>query len=325
MKKILSLLLCCALLPHFSIAQQDLTQYNFFVHQADSLYHAGAYKPAALAFSQAFITTNGKGLMNDRYNAACAWALAGVPDSAFFQLEKIVTKVAFADYQQLTNDKDLVSLHTDKRWQPLLDAVLVNKEKEEALLDKSLVRVLDTIYQDDQESRLLIESTAKKYGETSKEMERLWKKIDWQDSINVRKTTAILDQYGWPGPSVIGIRGSTTLFLVIQHAPLRIQQQYLPMMRDAVKKQQASPADLALLEDRVSLGEGRKQIYGSQISLNKKTGKYFVCPLEDPDHVDERREEAGLAPLAEYVRIWGITWDVSSYKKELPALPPCGQ
>ena len=51
--------------------------------------------------------------------------------------------------------------------------------------------------------------------------------------------------------------------------------------------------DLALLEDRVALRQGKKQIYGSQIGMDPETGEYFVSPLEDPDNVVERRIKMG--------------------------------
>ena len=92
------------------------------------------------------------------------------------------------------------------------------------------------------------------------------------------------------------------------------------MLREAVKKGNAQPAYLAMLEDRVALGKGEKQIYGSQIGHDQKTGEYYVSPLIDPDNVDKRREEVGLGPIQEYISNWGITWDVEEYKKKLPEI-----
>jgi hypothetical protein len=128
-----------------------------------------------------------------------------------------------------------------------------------------------------------------------------------------------LDEYGWVGPDVVGGEGSQAIFLVIQHADIGIQQKYLPKMREAVKNKKASPGALALLEDRVALRTGKKQIYGSQIG-RFPDGKYYVSPLEDPDNVDKRRAEVGLSPLADYVRNWQISWDVAAYKKDLPKI-----
>lgn len=58
---------------------------------------------------------------------------------------------------------------------------------------------------------------------------------------------------------VVGNKGSTTLFLVIQHADLGTQVKYLPMVREAVKQHKAQASNLALLEDRVALGQGKNK------------------------------------------------------------------
>jgi len=86
------------------------------------------------------------------------------------------------------------------------------------------------------------------------------------------------------------------------------------MMREAVKQGNARPSSLALLEDRIALRQGKKQIYGSQIGRDKETGEFFVSPLEDPDHVNERRAEVGLGTIEQYVSRWDITWDAEKHK-----------
>lgn len=116
---------------------------------------------------------------------------------------------------------------------------------------------------------------------------------------------------------MIGNQGNSTLFLVIQHSDIQTQEKYLPMMREAAAKGNASVSSLALLEDRVALRKGGKQIYGSQVSKDQETGEYFILPLIDPDNVDKRRLEVGLESIQEYISIWGITWDAEEYKKKL--------
>ena len=245
-------------------------------------------------------------------------ALAGMTDSAFFQLERIAIKTNYQDYGHLTIDPDLNSLHADERWEELCTLVKANKEKAEANLNKPLVAILDTVIKDDQEGRMQSDAVQKKSGHDSKEMRDLWKSIKEKDSINLIKVTKILDQYGWLGADVIGPSGNQTLFLVIQHANIKTQEKYLPMMRDAVKNRKAQPSALALLEDRVALRQGKKQIYGSQAS--GMGGEMYMQPLEDPDNVDKRRAEVGLGPLAEYVQHWNMKWDPGEYKKQLPGI-----
>lgn len=302
-----------------AIGQNNYQKYDSFVKRADSLYQLKDYKSSALAYSEAFKSIGWIGTYKDRYNAACSWALAGVADSAFFQLNRIAPK-NFIDYGQITTDQDLKSLHEDKRWKPLLEVIKQNKDKAEANLNKPLVVQLDSIHIEDQKYRQQIDTIEKKYGWESKEMKSLWKVIGEKDSINLIKVKNILDKYGWLGTEVIGERGTQTLFLVIQHADQATREKYLPMMREAVKNGKASGSNLALLEDRVALEQGKKQIYGSQIGRDKETGKPYILPLEDPDNVDKRRAEVGLQPLSEYVSHWQIKWNVEQYKKDLRSI-----
>ena len=85
------------------------------------------------------------------------------------------------------------------------------------------------------------------------------------------------------------------------------------MMREAVARNEAEGSQLALLEDRINMRQGKRQVFGSQIGVDQKTGEYYVYPLMDPDKVDEYRSSVGLQPLAEYVKIWGMTWDKAKH------------
>ncbi len=311
------LLTAFLLFSFISYAQPD-AEYAQWVTKGSEYYKAKQYKESAEAYSKAFAAFGGKGYTNDRYDAACSWALAGNADSAFINLERIATKGNYTNYSHMTTDADLNSLHDDKRWQPLCDQVKQNKEKSEASLNRPLVAILDTVYQTDQQYRKQVDEVKKKYGHDSKEMGELWKTINYYDSVNLIKVTAIIDKYGWVGPDVVGNRGSSAIFLVIQHSDIDVQDKYLPMMREAVRNNKAQPSSLALLEDRVALRHGKKQVYGSQINCNGDD--CWVSPLEDPDNVDKRRAEVGLQPLANYVLQWGIKWDVAAYKNQLPEI-----
>ncbi len=185
---------------------------------------------------------------------------------------------------------------------------------------KPLAVLLDSIYSEDQKYRIQSSDIEAKYGWGSKELENVRKIIRKTDSSNLVIVQSILDKYGWLGVDVVGEKGNRTLFLVIQHAHLNTQEKYLPLMRTAVKDGRAEASNLALLEDRVALAQGKNQIYGSQIAQDPVTHLFYVRPLEDPDNVDARRAAVGLEPLADYVSRWKIKWDVEQYKKDLPEL-----
>lgn len=107
--------------------QTNPPEYTALVKKADSLFQIKDYKNSALSYSDAFKTLGWKGLETDRYNAARAWAFANNPDSAFFNLQRIADKLYYAEYEQISKDEDLKSLHSDKRWQPLLVQIQHNK------------------------------------------------------------------------------------------------------------------------------------------------------------------------------------------------------
>ncbi len=143
-----------------------------------------------------------------------------------------------------------------------------------------------------------------------------------QDSLNLIRVTAIIDSTGWLGEEAIGRKANAALFLVIQHADARpdLQARYLEVMREAVKRGEAKPHQLAMLEDRVAVNHGRPQIYGSQIGW--KDGKGFVKPIADEEHVNERRAAVGLEPLERYVERFGLTWSPPVKKERVLLLGP---
>jgi hypothetical protein len=298
---------------------QDYIKYYQLIEEAEQLYDSGEYLKSGQKYAEAFIAQGNKGTMDDRYNAACSWALAGEKDSSFVQLFKIANG-NFKEYDYLLADTDFNSLHLDPRWKEVVEIVKTNKEKAGVNLDMKLVAILDTIYQDDQQLREQSDEIEKKFGWESQEMTALWNLIREKDSLNLIKIEDILDKYGWLGEDIVGEQGNRTIFLVIQHSDLAVQEKYLPMMREAVKNGKASAGDLAYLEDRVAIRQGKKQIYGSQVNYDGERQIYYVLPLEDPDNVDKRRAEVGLPPMAAYVGYFNLKWDVEQYKKDLPGI-----
>ncbi len=186
--------------------------------------------------------------------------------------------------------------------------------------DKPLKRELLKIWNEDQDIRQEWTEAWNKFGDGSPVVDSIIKRMRYTDSIHLVFITKILDEKGWVGKDKIGGLANNTFFVIIQHSDLKTQQKYLPMMRTAVKEGKTEARWLALLEDRVALGEGRKQIYGSQIYFNKKTNKSYVAPLDDPDNVDKRRKEVGLDPLSHYLKQMDLIWNLEEYKKQLPEL-----
>ena len=122
------------------------------------------------------------------------------------------------------------------------------------------------------------------------------------DSDNTVRMKIIIKQYGWPGPDLVGKDGTEAAFLLVQHADHEFQKEVLPMVRDAYRANKLSGQNYALLLDRVLVGEGKPQVYGTQAkAINQGKGEEPVLePIEDEVNVDKRRAEVGLPPLSEY-------------------------
>lgn len=291
--------------------------YRSIVSEAEAHYNSKEYKKSVDRYKEAFKMEQKSG--SDLYNAACSASLLGENELAFEWLN-LAVKNGWANINHLKTDTDLASLHKSEKWNKLLDEMQKAADRIEANYDKPLKARLLAIYEDDQVIRQQFISAQTEFGHESKQVDSLGKIMMYKDSLNLIAVTKILDTYGWVGADKVGGQANQTLFLVIQHADLETQQKYLPMMREAVKNKKAGSSALALLEDRVALGEGKRQIYGSQIGYDKETKKSFVLPLEDPANVDIRRATVGLGPLSDYVKRWNITWNAEEYKKQLPEI-----
>tara|TARA_R110000868_G_scaffold35549_1_gene127344 strand:- start:5027 stop:5749 length:723 start_codon:yes stop_codon:yes gene_type:complete len=85
---------------------------------------------------------------------------------------------------------------------------------------------------------------------------------------------------------------------LIQHGDLAAQQRLLATVEPLALAGDFDGQSYALLYDRVAMGEGRPQRYGSQFQCVE--GEQRPYELEAPEAVDERRAAFGLEPLAEY-------------------------
>lgn len=301
----------------FLFAGVNAQEYSKLIAEADKLYEAKDYRKSVDLYSKAFKMESEN--PNHLYNGACASSLAGNAEKAFKWLNLSIDN-GWTNLKHLSADTDLENLHSKKEWGKTIGKLEKKLKLVEANYDKPLQTELLAILEEDQKYRIQMNETQKKFGPDSKEMQDLWKITTQIDSVNLLKVKKILDEKGWVGRDKVGAQANSALFLVIQHADLETQKRYLPMMKDAVTKGNASPGSLALLIDRIEIREGRKQVYGSQIGTHPNNKTMYVLPLTDPDNVDKRRAGVGLGPISDYIKNWNLTWDIEKYKRELPEL-----
>jgi hypothetical protein len=127
------------------------------------------------------------------------------------------------------------------------------------------------------------------------------------DIANMKRLEAIIERFGWPGNRFGGISLAKNAFLVLQHSDKASQHKYLSVYREAVAKGDADGADLALLEDRVLVSDGKPQLYGTQF---KSTSPLVLYPIFDEPNLESRRNEQGLPPMKEYKKFISETYKV---------------
>ena len=102
-------------------------------------------------------------------------------------------------------------------------------------------------------------------------------------------------QAPWPTRSVVGAFGTRAVWVLAQRDTALLRSALHRMMEAG--PDESSPADVAMLEDRLRLLSGRKQLYGTQ--LRRTPNGLALAPTEDSAHVDLRRDAANLPPLAQ--------------------------
>lgn len=116
-----------------------------------------------------------------------------------------------------------------------------------------------------------------------------WSEQQALDSQNVAALSQIVETHGWPTEKVFGERAALAAFLVVQHAPLEVQERHLPLLQTAAERGEAPKSQLAFLLDRIQLYRNEPQLYGTQLRPNKETGRLELYPLSDAENVDTRR------------------------------------
>jgi hypothetical protein len=165
-------------------------------------------------------------------------------------------------------------------------------------VDEELRRELLTRAEEDQRVRRMASPPKGQYVVRLSDAEaEEWRRVD---TGNTRWLADLLATRGWPGRTLAGADGARAAWLLAQHADRDpdLQRTFLDALRGAVAAGEASPAELAYLEDRVRVADGRPQLYGTQFAVTD--GEFGPCPMEDPARLDERRAEAGLEPFAVY-------------------------
>jgi hypothetical protein len=120
-----------------------------------------------------------------------------------------------------------------------------------------------------------------------------------QDPINTRALQAMLAVHGWITISAFGEEAEHDAWLLVQHANPDFQREILGRLEKLLPSGETSPKSFAYLYDRVAMHEHRPQRYGTQWHC-VAVGHAEPVPIEDAEHVDDRRKTVGLDRIEGY-------------------------
>jgi carboxyl-terminal processing protease len=122
-------LVCLFTLP--ALGQDDTSATAKLMKQAETAYEAKHFSESADLYIRALPLVQDNDRAGVEYKLACSQALAGDPASAFDTLDHAVED-GYTDSKDTEADKDLLSLHTDPRWQPLLERMTIFTAQQDA-------------------------------------------------------------------------------------------------------------------------------------------------------------------------------------------------
>jgi hypothetical protein len=158
----------------------------------------------------------------------------------------------------------------------------------------SLKQVLETIYDSDQDIR---EKMGSAWGDQLGKLIFQMQKIDSANQVLVK---SILNKYGWLPQSKVGEKAADAIFYVVQHADTELIRKYLPVLKNLAGQKEAKMTHASMMEDRLLMYEGKKQIYGTQATSRLRTdGSGAIWPVQNPSKVNQLRKEAGFGLTVE--------------------------
>ena len=127
--------------------------------------------------------------------------------------------------------------------------------------------------------------------------------LEHTDATLTATLKQIVAGHGWPTIALVGLEASQAAALILIHSPDHdFQRRLLPELQRLVERKKIVGGDIATLVDKTLVAEGKPQRFGTQFAW-KGDGPMVMDPVEDPEHLDQRREMYLLPPMSLYKRM----------------------
>ncbi|MEN9865883.1 MAG: hypothetical protein RL748_1473 [Pseudomonadota bacterium] len=141
-----------------------------------------------------------------------------------------------------------------------------------------------------------------------------------------KKNQALLEEIvstcGWPTYEKWGATAVYAAVTVALHSPQPIRKKYFPNVEHGYKRGDVAVQEYAQYVDKLLTGENKPQRYGTQRSKFKDQPEQ-IKPVEDPAHLNDRRQAIGLKPLGDFPMPsnWPSSQPQSASKADSAAAP----
>jgi hypothetical protein len=175
----------------------------------------------------------------------------------------------------------------------------------------ALKKELDEIYALDQQYRAYlgleflpqkkVDSLARAFNVPKEAVPKfLWEKQNQLDAANLKRVKEIIQQWGYPGKTLVGTPTNETAYYVLQHS--KEIDSFLPALKDAAEKKELPFTLYATMLDRSMMQKNKEQLYGTQAhgfsiydaDADEYDAKIIIWPIKDPVTVNARRKAAGF-------------------------------
>lgn len=170
--------------------------------------------------------------------------------------------------------------------------------KQEQIQYPEIAREMAEMVRVDQEMRAKLEEIFRTTGKSQLIYEETGIKMEDVDVPNTKRMKEIVAEIGWPTITKVGKVGAKNAWLLVQHADLDVefQQECLDVMKELDDVDQWQ---IAYLTDRVLLGKGKEQLFGTQWEQDSNTGEWVPSNLADTQQAEKLRKEYGMDTLEE--------------------------
>lgn len=294
--------LCAGLLVRAQLVTQD-PAYGIAISCADSAHKIGNFQQCIDCYEKAFAISGNSYV--SRYKAAQCNAQAGDTAKAFEHLKVAIRQDFEYTCPRLQSDMELENLRQSANWRKIENYCALSFQQ----INQDLQRRLDSLYQEDQRYRVLIDSLERDLGHDHPRVASLYQKQAEIDERNLRIITTIILQHGYPGKHMVGRSRQFLAFIILQHANGDLMTILREHIAKAVQEQDLPGAALAITDDIIAHSQKKPQTYGTQIWFNERQNRWELWKVKDPETLAERRKAAGLEPIEAYLKRTGAVWD----------------